>query len=421
MSPTQPKDWHRLDNAAIMFPSASSGANTRVFRFTCELCEDVDPSALQAALDETVKHNPGYVCTIRSGLFWHYLESSSSVPRVHEEKFTPCFSIYNVNKKTLLFYVSYYRARINVEFYHALTDGTGASVFIQTLVIHYLRILHPQLRDQVPVPSFTGSLSEQTEDSFGKHYSPTRGEARIKMPRALQIKGRVTSDNHYVMLEGVASASQVVALARSRGTTVTGLLCAIYMRSIAQCCSATDKKRPVVITVPFNLRNIFPSMTMRNFFVTSQVSYDFSAGEGTLEELAALVTGHLKSPDTRDRLIKRMDSLVALQRNPLMRAAPLFLKDIAIGISKRVNEAGETAVLSNVSKTEIPQALEPYIKLFSATSSTSNMHLCVLTFKDSMAMTFSSRFRENEVARRFFQTLTEAGVGLTVSTNYNQG
>ena len=115
-----------------------------------------------------------------------------------------------------------------------------------------------------------------------------------------------------------------------------------------------------------------------------------------------------------------MDSMVALQRNFAMRCAPLFLKDIAIGTSKKLNEKGETAVITNVGRVDIPPQLMPYIKQFSATSATSNMHLCVISCGDRMLLTFSSSFRENDVARRFFRALADEGINAEITSNYNQ-
>ena len=41
------KHWRRLDNAAKLFPAASSKRDTRVFRFYCELKEDIQQEILQ--------------------------------------------------------------------------------------------------------------------------------------------------------------------------------------------------------------------------------------------------------------------------------------------------------------------------------------------------------------------------------------
>ncbi len=52
------KNWYELDNAAKIVPSTARGANTRVFRLTCELKEEVDKDTLQIALDETIEEFP---------------------------------------------------------------------------------------------------------------------------------------------------------------------------------------------------------------------------------------------------------------------------------------------------------------------------------------------------------------------------
>ena len=43
--------WYKIDNAAKIVPSTAVGTDTRVFRLTCELYEDVDERTLQKALD----------------------------------------------------------------------------------------------------------------------------------------------------------------------------------------------------------------------------------------------------------------------------------------------------------------------------------------------------------------------------------
>ena len=46
MPQTNVKHWRRLDNAAKLFPAASSKRDTRVFRFYCELKEDIQQEIL---------------------------------------------------------------------------------------------------------------------------------------------------------------------------------------------------------------------------------------------------------------------------------------------------------------------------------------------------------------------------------------
>ena len=44
--------WRKLDNAALAFPLVTGKNDTRVFRFYCQLKEEVNGEILQAALDQ---------------------------------------------------------------------------------------------------------------------------------------------------------------------------------------------------------------------------------------------------------------------------------------------------------------------------------------------------------------------------------
>ncbi|MEI3193987.1 MAG: hypothetical protein V8S22_08760 [Lachnospiraceae bacterium] len=50
--------WRKLDNAALAFPLVTGKNDTRVFRFYCQLKEEVNPELLQQALDETMEKYP---------------------------------------------------------------------------------------------------------------------------------------------------------------------------------------------------------------------------------------------------------------------------------------------------------------------------------------------------------------------------
>ena len=115
--------WRKLDNAAKLYSAASNKKDTRVFRFYCELKEEVNPDVLQEALNQTIEIFPTFLMVLRKGLFWHYLEPCNLRPIVKEEYKEPCSRLYIKDKKTLLFEVTYYKKRINFEVFHVLTDG----------------------------------------------------------------------------------------------------------------------------------------------------------------------------------------------------------------------------------------------------------------------------------------------------------
>ena len=66
--------WRKLDNAALAFPLVTGKNDSRVFRFYCQLKEDIQADLLQKALEQTMEHYPVFSMVLRKGLFWFYLE-----------------------------------------------------------------------------------------------------------------------------------------------------------------------------------------------------------------------------------------------------------------------------------------------------------------------------------------------------------
>ena len=129
--------WYELDNNAKIVPSTTKGSDTRVFRITCELKEEVNGALLQHALDRTVPDFPHFASVLRKGLFWYYLDSSNIHAVVQQENKPACAPIYWDGRRRLLYRVNYYRRRINLEMFHVLTDGTGAFDFLRAIVCNY--------------------------------------------------------------------------------------------------------------------------------------------------------------------------------------------------------------------------------------------------------------------------------------------
>lgn len=145
MKNTKRPGWSRLDNAAKVFPALANKKDSRVFRFACQLTEPVQKKALQQAAEQALEEFPIFTNIIRHGMFWYYLEESGEMPIVHEEDKMYAARLYDKNEHHLLIDISYYKCRINFEVFHAMADATGALMFLKTLVVNYLKIVHPVL------------------------------------------------------------------------------------------------------------------------------------------------------------------------------------------------------------------------------------------------------------------------------------
>ena len=283
---TEYSNWRKLDNAALAFPLVTGENDTRVFRFYCQLKEEVDSDILQQALDRTMEKYPLFQAVLRKGLFWFYLEHSHIRALVKPETEPPCSRLYIPDKKSLLFQVSYYKERINFEVFHALTDGTGAMHFLQELVQNYLILAHPKENfPEIRREKKTGRGNIE-EDSFSQYYSSDIPKNREKKKAAVKLKGEklVHSDMH--ISEVVLFVKEVHQKARSYGVSITVLLTAVMLCSIREEIPKNQQKRPVTLIIPVNLRNYFPSQSMTNFFGWIEVGYTFS-DTTTFEEVLA--------------------------------------------------------------------------------------------------------------------------------------
>ncbi len=407
--------WSRLDNAAKIFPSTMEKADTRVFRFSCELTGEVDPRLLQQAVEVASESFPGYLAVMRRGLFWYYLEQTDLRPEIAEEALQPCAPLYQRDRRTLLYRVSYYRRRINLEIYHALSDGTGAMTFLKAIVTRYLLLRYPEsLRgealDWIPAPAF-----EKSADSFQKYYQRVPHTKAPKRPRAYHLRGEFRENEDLQLIEGIASVKEVLAAAHRYQTTLTVYLTAVLIEAVHEEMYLRDEKHPVVIRVPVNLRKYFPSETAKNFFGMIEVSYHFRQSSGEFTDILKTVDETFKQELCPERLSVRMNQLAQLEHNPLVQIVPLPVKNVVLRQARRLSDREETAVISNIGRVTLPEPLTPYVDSFHIFASTLKTQLCLCSFGDRLQMGFSSAFEGAGLQQRFFRRLASEGVAITVS------
>lgn len=412
--------WRTLENTAKIFPATSGKRDERVFRFACVLREDIQAELLQEALSKTLEEFPMFLCVLRKGLFWNYLEESKLEPIVREEYRTPCSAIYVRDQKNLLFEVTYYKTRINFETYHALTDGTGALNFLKMLVYQYLMLAHPEdVEGPVSKLGITSSTEEDmVEDGFSKYYGS--GEIKEEIPRykSHQFPYHRREHGRIKLIEGLVSSEKLLQKAREHDTTVTVLLTAVYLCAIAKDMSIRQKKKPVSLMIPVNLRNIFPSDSMRNFFGWMDIGYDFGTQSNELTDVIAYTADFFKRELTLKRLGARMDHLIQFEKNPFIRIVPLQLKHIFMQLGAKFKSVGEnTAVFSNIGKITLPDECEAYLDYFEFYTTTPTIELCMCTFQDRMTLSFTSAFATNRVEENFFALLKELDIEVRIIVN----
>lgn len=410
--------WYELDNAAKIVPSTTRGADTRVFRITCELKQEVDGALLQQALDRTVPDFPHFASSLRKGLFWYYLDNSSIRAVVQPENKPPCAAIYRDGRRKLLYRVNYYRRRVNLEMFHVLTDGTGAFAFLRAIICNYLILAH-ELKDGLP-PELV-SVKGTTDDAFNRYYNKeTKGKPREQklLPRtAYHIQGERDEDLQMHLIEGTVSASAFLQAAKKYSSTASAFTTALFMESILEEMRERDKKLPIVLSVPVNLRNYYPSDTARNFFGVINVAFDPAQYDGTLQSILEVVQASFRRQLTEDQIALNMHDYARLEHNIAIKTVPLGIKSLVIAAVNARVQRGITGTISNVGKITMPEPFASYIDRFSCFMAAPDVQISVCSFGDKMCFGVGSAFVTNPVMMRFFRKIVNLGVDVEIATN----
>ena len=418
---TKKSQWHKLDNAAKIFPANTDQRDTKVFRFSCELYETIDAAVLQKALEKTLKKFPYYCSILKKGLFWYYLEHTQRKPTVHIENRCPCAPLYFPNRKTLLFDISYFHKRINLEVHHVLSDGSGALLFLKTLVFYYVLEKHKEsLSDQEIFLADTTSTSEISIDSFSKYFKKEKKKNTEKSPFAYHLKGEEIGVGQMGIIEGYVSVKSMLILSRKYQATITEFIVALWIYSIYEGMSIAEQKKPIVISVPVNLRSYFPSKTTRNFFKVIQIRYFFENQENTFETILTCVKKEFKQKLTAEALRIGMNTLSALEHNITMKLVPLTIKDPILRFASWLSYQKVTSCVSNVGKITMPEKIAKYIHLFDVFVSTKTMQIATCSFQDCFVISITTAFCHSDLPKRFFRHMTNMGLSIEIATNLQQ-
>ena len=416
--------WMPLDNAALIFPAIRRKNWSNVFRESVTLTEDVDPALLQRAVDELMPRFPSFYLRLRRGVFWYYLEEVASPPRVQEDYAYPLTFMTKKEMGRCCLRVLWFRNRIAVEFFHALSDGGGAVIYLKTLVARYLA-----LRCGADIPPEDGVLDlgdapdpEELEDSFQRYAADH--PAFCPEAEAYRLPGKRELGRFMRLVTGVIPAGKLHALAREYGCTVTVFLAAVMAECVlAMQAERVPKKRqkPVKITIPVDLRRLFPSRTLRNFALTVNPGVDPRLGTYTLRELCDAIAHQMAAEITPQRMAGRIAENVEPQRNKLLKAVPVFLKNPVMRAAyDRRGERLGCLNISNLGVQRLPVAMAPFVTrmefIIGVQYSYPN-NCSVVTCGGVTLVNMIRSTRSPELERRFFSRLVELGIPVTVETN----
>lgn len=420
--------WTPLDNAAKIYPAVRNKNWSNVFRLSATLKEDVDVTVLQSALDVTVRRFPVLCARLRRGVFWYYLQQLQQPPTIQEENCYPLAGMYADEMRKCAFRVIVYKRRIAIEMFHALTDGSGGLVFLKTLLAEYILQKYG-----VHVPAIDGVLGrledpmpEEMEDSFQKFAGPVNASRRGN--DAWQVLGTPEADNfmHVTCLK--LKTEEIVRKAKELGVTVTVFLGAVMMDALqemqAEKVGNPMRRKAIKVQIPVNLRNLFPSSSLRNFALYTTPEIDPRLGHYSFSELCDVIRSRMALEVNPKFMSTMIATNISSERILAIRMVPLFIKNMIMKmVFDSVGERKSCLSISNLGLVKLPEEMKAYIDRFDfilGVQATAPYNCGIVSYGDTTCVNFIRNIRESELEYHFFKALQRQGLSAQVESNTPQ-
>ena len=180
-------------------------------------------------------------------------------------------------------------------------------------------------------------------------------------------------------------------------------------------------EKPVKLAMPVNLRNMFPSKTMRNFITMVYPSIDPMLGDYTFEEILNEIHYYMRYYINPKFLRADITTNYATRTNPLIRIVPLFVKDLVVrSFYIRVQDRQSSAGLTNMGRITLPPELDAHterIDILMGQPFSARTNCAIVTFQNQLNISFASCIRETDVERLFFTRLVKDHIHVKIETN----
>lgn len=417
--------WMPIDNVGKIYPASRTANWYNVFRLSMTLTEAVDREVLQSALDVTVRRFPSIAVRLRRGMFWYYLEEIAHAPKIQDEKAYPLVRMPFDDVRHCAFRVIVYRNRIACEFFHSITDGNGALVFLKSLVAEYLTEKYGAV-----IPAECGVLDrlempkeEEYTDLFPRYKGPV-GKSRSEKD-SYRIKGTPEDDGFCHITTFMLNTAELKERAHSMGVTVTALLSAAFTLSLIgmqhEDTSCLAREKEVKVLLPVDLRRIYGVNTLRNFMLYVYPSIDPRLGDYTLEEIAGIIQKKMQLEVTEKNMSAMITTNMKDEENRFNKIAPLFLKNLVMKIFFLIfGERKSSMTLSNLGVVKLPDEMERYVERMDfnlATQASGPYNAAVITYRDTAYLNIVRNIKEPRLEGALYRILRDEGIHVKLESN----
>ncbi|MGO1440966.1 MAG: alcohol acetyltransferase, partial [Brevibacterium yomogidense] len=230
-----------------------------------------------------------------------------------------------------------------------------------------------------------------------------------------RVRGTRTPDNRTRLVELSMPATQVLALARAEGVSMTMYLTGLFFEAVRLSSGGLGRSQTIAASVPVNLRQFFPSNSPRNFFATVRVEHTYGQGDDSLGAICRGLEEQFRPEATPEALERKLRRFIRFERMPLLRILPRGIKDIILALVNVANNRGLSVAVSNLGRVALPEPAESRVRRMMFHVAAVRPQFCSMSHDGMLTVSFTSPFTETDHVREFARMLADGGVDVSVA------
>ena len=412
--------WRKLDDQAKVFALASNRKYSSVFRLSVLLKDEIEKDKLKDAVILALKKYKAFKVKMRRGLFWYYFEENDEEPVIKLESEYPFKKVNTAENNYYLFKVTYFKNKINIDFFHALTDGIGGTKFLKEILYRYLELKYQDELKTVELED--KEIIKDTENAYKRSYKKNTKKSE-HFSRAYKIKGEklpknVIGINHFnINLEDIKRCSK-----QTENVTLSIYLIAMLAYSIYDANYRNyEGNKPINLCVPINLSKYLETDTISNFFSYMVISLKFKSFKTyTFNDILKKVKEQFHKKLKLEQIISTISNDAGKTNNIFVRLVPLFLKKWAIGLGSLEVKRHFTMTISNIGKFEVDEKYSKYINNYIVILSpdwAEKIKCGICSFEDNLVVTFGTLLKDIFIENQFKKLLKENNIRFKIEGN----
>lgn len=411
----------QLDNSSLYHMASNSSEWSNIFRLSATLKKDVDPKALQNALDKTSNRFPTITAGIYPGLTNYYQKAYQQSINIFKENRNILKPISKKDLRHSPIRVLYSNKTISVEIFHAVTDGNGAFKFFNSLLAEYLEQLY-----SIKIPATSGIFDRNASPSqkeINDSYLdiPFHNSETPKMAKAYQVSDE-KNENLYITTY-IINLSDMKKITHKLDVSITVLITSLFTQALSKIRDKDNRKNnnlPINIFIPVDLRNYFPSSTLKNFVSYVNIVQKPLKHKLSLENTVQAVKQQLSDQLTKNNVASKVSFNVKTENSMVIKKVPLFLKNLIMKPVFKYSERTSTMTVSNLGIIKLSEEMKKYIERYDIILSprkNAPYNCGIVSFGNNIHINITRNSKSDELESEFSTLLQEMNLPCKTEVN----